>query len=402
MSLIAYKNGRPARKEHAVMGMFNWFKSAKRYPLERAEQFSASVAKTAASPESEQVPAEADVASAGDRSTSEGSPEKRQNESGSLLPNSPTEQITIEAPTSNKDLETKLEPSAVLPDTPELPKQEIRLRLARILEALPLELERPAIRQFTGTDACIALPLAPIQAQLATGRVVIPFSLFLAALPVEIREAFGTGDGRTSVPIPLQEIFRELPPDLINLRQDQVVESPSNEISTPFAEHAREDAARFAVSDQTAAAETAGSESEDTKDTRGSIDFSKLQALLLTDEELDLPKVVTLVSRLPDVKRCLLTTLKGHPLSGDLGEVRLNRAATFLVPQLFTTANHTLSEIDFAPLQTVTLHFGEEQLSSFVHGALCLTILHSPRPLRPGVRETIRSILIELAKNQPD
>jgi hypothetical protein len=38
-----------------------------------------------------------------------------------------------------------------------------------------------------------------------------------------------------------------------------------------------------------------------------------------------------------------------------------------------------------------------QQLSTFVQGKLCLTVLHDNRPFKPGVREKIQAVMSELA-----
>jgi hypothetical protein len=383
-----------------IMGLYNWLRSGKRDASGKQRAPSALSAQVSAIPSASSAP-EAEATSA------VAQPEVEPPPLPGPIGNIRLKEITIAAAAiAAPDPEDE---SSALEQAPEIPK--ISLRVAPILEALPAEIERPALRPFAGTEARIQLPLTMIQSQLASGRVTVRAPDLLASMPEEIRSAFGTVDSNATVPIPLQEIFRELPMDSLRARSDQVIEAKPAAIPTPFAEHAREDEARFATSERApseneslsepvAGKTEQAAEEGDVSDRTAAPDFAKLQALLLTDEDLDVHKVVSLVGELPGVRRSLLTTLQGQAISGDLGAARYTRAATFLIPQLFTTANQTLGEIGFAPLQTMTLHFGNEQLSSFIRGKRCLTILHLPRPLRPGVRETIAQVMAELVREQ--
>ncbi len=278
--------------------------------------------------------------------------------------------------------------------------ETIWVRLAPILESLPVGVERPALHHFGQTDVRIALSKDSIESQLPSGRVAIPLPEFLQGLPADIRDAFGSVDPGATVPIPLQEIFRELPMESIKTRADQVVEVAPEAIVTPFSEHAREDAARFTPTGENQAREVPAT-AQGGNEHAPRADYDVLRTLLVTDEELDISKVVALTSQLPGVQRSLLTTLNGQKIAGDLGESRYTKAAAFLLPHLFTTAARTVGEISFRPIETLTLNFGDEQLSSFVQEHLCLTILHPSRPLRPGVRETIVKVLAELVRLRP-
>ncbi len=337
----------------------------------------------------------------------------KQDARSGLRPPPPAREGPAEPPVPTDPTETAIEPTPTDPsgEMPEDGQKQIRLReistetiwvrLAPILESLPPEVGQAALRQLAQTDVRIALRKDSIESQLSSGRVVIPLPEFLQAIPEDIRDAFGAVNPGTTIPIPLEEIFQELPMESIKTRADQIIEPAPEIIPTPFSEHAREDAARFAA--------TGERQAEETLATKGDVnqhppkpDYEALRILLMTDDELDIPKVIALAGKLPGIDRSLLTTLTGQKIAGDLGESRYAKAATFLLPQLFTTATLSLREISFRPLETLSLNFGDEQLSSFVQEHLCLTVLHPPRPLRPGVRETMVKVLAELVRLVPD
>ena len=60
-----------------------------------------------------------------------------------------------------------------------------------------------------------------------------------------IRDQFASNCELTSVPIPLQEIFQNLPMNALALRDDQIVQETGPEIPTPFGQKAAEDAQRL-------------------------------------------------------------------------------------------------------------------------------------------------------------
>ena len=123
----------------------------------------------------------------------------------------------------------------------------VSLGLAAILRGVPSSLltaEGSAIPE----DVRIALPYALIAPQLSHGRIAIPRPIFLQALPEAHRNLFAVDEAVAEVPIPLQEVFQNLPADALALRADQVTQETGGQYPTPFSEKAEEDAQRFASS----------------------------------------------------------------------------------------------------------------------------------------------------------
>jgi hypothetical protein len=248
----------------------------------------------------------------------------------------------------------------------------------------------------------------------------VPLSIFLEALPETVRAAFGEVDRSTQVPIPLKEIFRHLPSDALPLRSDQEVDELGDPIDTPFTTTAREDAEKFrnpaAVPEKSEKESTqlefndsANSERAEVRldtpqpeipavVTKAEPDFSSLQTLFLTDERLDLPTIINKITALPGLQSALLHTADGRRLNGALGDERFESATLALLPALFRDIRTKLDECECTGLETLTFCWRQDQISVFSDGRLCLSVRHSRRPFKPGVREKLSLIFSRLAE----
>jgi hypothetical protein len=278
-------------------------------------------------------------------------------------------------------------------------EKEISVRLEPVLSDFPPELETPAIRSLIGTEAKIALPLGLIQSQLEHGRVVVPAEIFCRALPSDLRSYFAAIDSAAEIPIPLREIFFQLPPEAIKVRDDQEVDGPEETIPTPFTTHAEEDAKRFSEipANETPPANEAPQPKVEPPRTAVEIDAKRLQALFMTDEPLDLTKTIQKVAELPGLRSCILSTTEGLKLAGGLEDPELEKASSALLPELFQHTRSNLEGLGAGTLETITLYYRSHQLSTFVQGNLCLIVFHDNRPFKPGVREKIQAVISELA-----
>jgi len=298
--------------------------------------------------------------------------------------------------------------------------RSIRIALSPILRHLPPELNHTALHDAAGSNCEIELPLELIQPQLSNGRVTVPLSVFLEALPETVRNALAEVDRSTQVPIPLKEIFRHLPGDALPLRADQEVEELREPIDTPFTTNAREDAERFRnvpgtveVPEKEPAHPEVGDSAKNEKtgapsDTpepeipavaaKTEPDFSRLQTVFLTNEPLDLPSIVGKISALPGLQTALLHTADGRQLTGAIGDEQFERAALTLLPALFGEVKTKLDERECTGLETLTFCWRQEQISIFSDGRLCLSVRHSRRPFKPGVREKLSLIFSRLAE----
>jgi hypothetical protein len=298
--------------------------------------------------------------------------------------------------------------------------QTVRVALSAILRNLPPELNRTAVHNIAAPNTEIELPFDLIRSQLPNGRVTVPISIFLKALPETVRSAFGEVDQSAQVPIPLREIFRHLPSDALPLRSDQEMDEVRDPIDTPFSTTAREDAERFrnaarpvveskADSAQLEFGDSAKTEkSEIPSDTvqpaalpvppKPEPDFSALQSVFLSDERLDLPIIISNISALPGLQAALLHTADGRRLTGAMGDDQFERTALTLFPALFRGVKTQLDEQERTGLETVTLCWRQEQISVLSDGRLCLSVRHTRRPFKPGVREKLSLIFLRLTE----
>ena len=117
----------------------------------------------------------------------------------------------------------------------------------------------------------------------------------------------------------------------------------------------------------------------------------------MTDEILDLPKTIRKVGELPGLRACLLSTADGLKLAGDLDDQSLEQTISTMVPAVFHQARSKFAGTGLGRLETITLCFSQHQISAFIQGKFCLTVLHDGRPFKPGVREKIQAVTSELA-----
>ena len=141
-------------------------------------------------------------------------------------------------------------PAAAVPAAP-VPAQadhrKIELGLAAVLRGVPaamLAVEPSSVPD----DVRVSLPFGLIEPQLSLGRVTVGRDIFVAALPESHRGVFAGDDATSEIPIPLQEVFQNLPSNALTRREDQITEELGNLYPTPFSQKAEEDAQRFATS----------------------------------------------------------------------------------------------------------------------------------------------------------
>ena len=323
---------------------------------------------------------------------------------------------------------------------------EIRLRLKPILSNFPPDLEQPSIRALSESGTEIFLPLEVILSQLDRGRVVVSAAMFYRALPDDVKPHFQSIDPAAEIPIPLQEIFLNLPAEAIKLREDQETDHPEASIQTPFSIHVEEDAKRLTefpeartapgsdptrdsdreeptseISRPAMAIRDSGSNESRAEvgeqdlspppprqlwEISGKLDSERLQAILMTEELLDLPKAIKMIAELPGLRACLLNTTDGLKLAGNLEDPNKEQAISAMVSELFQEAQSKLASMHFGSLETISLYCGRDQLSTFLQGKYCLTVLHDNRPFKPGVREKVQAVMSELVtlggfENQP-
>ena len=306
------------------------------------------------------------------------------------------------------------------------------MKLEPILASLPPEVELFDIPILNDPETEIALPLDLVRTQLKNGRVAISAAAFCAALPEELKPIFEKIE--PEIPIPLREIFRELPSEVIKLREDYELGYSPQSIRTPFTLQAEEDASRRSEKSEFSKGFVGESESRSrtalepeknaTRTSQGApqpaeikahgaktvplpnadlyfpetFESHALQALFMTEEILDLPKTIQKVSELPGIRTCLLTAENGTKLGGKLDDPSQETAVSSALRRLFRRVSSTLGEMQMQSLEGITLYFGRDALSIFLVDALCLTVLHDNGTFRPGVREKILAVVQELRR----
>jgi predicted regulator of Ras-like GTPase activity (Roadblock/LC7/MglB family) len=412
--------------------------------------------------------------------------------------------------------------AAAKPASPALPppdSREIHLRLAAVLRGIPpslLAAEASSIPE----DLEFSLPFRLIEPQLSSGRVSIARHVFVRALPESHREILGNGDEPADIPLPLEEVFRRLPSNVLALRPDQTVQETGEAFPTPFKQKADEDALRFgnlqpapeppaaepswdeaaketvlippleeilgkkepaptepvaeealalpAIPDSPAQAngehpvasvtspaevetpqlalpplllppepieapkpaaivapialapiaepeaappETAPAQEPAPAPTpapepiRISIgEFAPhvesdaaLQAILMSDEDMDAKTVVRLVSKLPGITGCTVMFGDGFRLAGNFPEEGQAEGFSAMAPVFYKRAATFADEVHFGALQALTLYDASGLLSFFMHGDICLSVKHSGRGFLPGVREKLHGVTREMA-----
>jgi hypothetical protein len=293
---------------------------------------------------------------------------------------------------------------------------EIRLNLEPILANLPLEFELPSIPKDLQTE--IALPAHLVNNQLKNGRVSIAVAAFCALLPEHLKHLFEKVDPTAEITIPLREIFPKLPSDAVKLREDYELGYSQEAIQTPFTATSEEDAVRNGDLKATLKADTdvqgipilapnadkieSPAETEPAAAAEltfpDTFDSHVLQALFMTEEELNLTRTVQKISELPGLRSCLLTTTNGTKLAGKWVDPQNETALPLTLPRLSQEVASALAELQFHSLDGVTFYSGQDSLSIFPANRLLLIVLHDNRPFRPGVKEKIVAVLQELEK----
>jgi hypothetical protein len=285
----------------------------------------------------------------------------------------------------------------------EVPKT-VRVALEPIIKSLPPELQ-PSEPNALGNKpgAAIELPLELVKAQLANGRVTVPFSTLLKSLPEEVKSHFPQADTTTEVAIPIKEILQDYPHELLRPRADQEPEEVLPPISTPFTGPAKEDTERFARIPEETEAETVAEKKRDPEERPGAEEksnpepkpapnFSALQSVFLTDEALDLNKVVQKVGELPGINSALFFAADGS-FEGEPEKLGLTQSSVQLLSSLTHEVGQRVETLGFGQIETVTLGWKRELVSVFTRGESGFVVRHEKRPFKPGVREKICLVL---------
>jgi len=124
-------------------------------------------------------------------------------------------------------------------------------------------------------------------------------------------------------------------------------------------------------------------------------DQDALQALFMTDEHLDLPRISRLAAQLPGVHACVIATRDQACTGGQLPDGFDLAALLGLAPRVGEAAGR----MPIGALKHFTLYGDQYSVSFFERNGLSLCAVHRPRSFVPGVREKLVAIADELSRS---
>jgi hypothetical protein len=123
-------------------------------------------------------------------------------------------------------------------------------------------------------------------------------------------------------------------------------------------------------------------------------DHDAVQALFMTEETLDLPKISRLAASLPGVYACVIATRDQACTGGTLPEGFDLAALLGLAPRVGEAAGR----MPIGQLKHFTLYGDRYSVSFFERNGLSLCAVHRPRSFVPGVREKLVALADELSR----
>ena len=126
-----------------------------------------------------------------------------------------------------------------------------------------------------------------------------------------------------------------------------------------------------------------------------------LQALFLTEEKLNIQRVVQLCGELPGIKSCLLThdnmVVSSHNVPDGVDIVSLSGNASAMLGAMRSAS----AGMGLGTIPALTLHSDKGPLTIFHQDNLSLFVFHGDRGFIPGVREKMTAALHGLSQVQP-
>jgi predicted regulator of Ras-like GTPase activity (Roadblock/LC7/MglB family) len=127
-------------------------------------------------------------------------------------------------------------------------------------------------------------------------------------------------------------------------------------------------------------------------------DQEKLQALFLTEEKLNVRRVVELCGELPGIRSCVLTrddaVVASHNVPENFDLVGMSSTAS----KMLSAMQESSSQLGIGALPALTLHTERGPLSIVQNNRLTLLVVHADRGFIPGVREKLTATLGELSR----
>jgi predicted regulator of Ras-like GTPase activity (Roadblock/LC7/MglB family) len=314
--------------------------------------------------------------------------------------------------------------------------EKISLQLRAVLQNMPaFQLKGSA--DAVPVETRVELPLALVESQLASGRIAVPAKVFRAALAQNDRDLVVVDDGESPVLLPLQEVLKNLPSTVLKMRADQEEEEATSAFETPFSIKAAEDAKRFVEATpieekkpETPKAEVAPPEAPAVESNAPKVETETpapaATAEKKTDsevtvenqvEEKGMPKIeekvhantnakslVARAAELAGVAGCSVTFEDGLSLAGNLPDDVQVGGLCAMAPSVLQRINRHTVDTKLGPLKSMTLHCRESQMSFFMKGSVCLTVLHAGGDLAADTHDQLAEMANELSRiySQPE
>ncbi len=368
--------------------------------------------------------------------------------------------LTLVPGVENAETETE---EATAPVAAEVAK--ISLGLRTILQNMPA-FQLTGSFEGVAEDVRIELPLSLVESQLAGGRIAVPVKTFRDALPVDRRELVAEDDAESPVLLPLQEVLKNLPPTVLKMRIDQEEVEVAALFETPFSIKAAEDAKRLAASkpvEEKKEEDPAAAKTDDPPEAKASetdkaagtevktpeppvaekpeakveeeakpetkveekaepkvVEKTEVQAPATAEAEPEKkseakaePKleantnakgIVAQASALPGVGACSVTFEDGLSLAGNLPDDVQVGGLCAMAPSVLQRINRHTVDTKLGPLLSMTLHCRESQMSFYMKGSVCLTVLHSGGDLASETHHKLAGMASDLSRtySQPE
>jgi hypothetical protein len=117
------------------------------------------------------------------------------------------------------------------------------------------------------------------------------------------------------------------------------------------------------------------------------IGLERLQEIFMTEDLLDANQVAKLVGALPKVKGALIMLADGTFMGGELPE-GFHLDSALLAPIIMRTVQEFSRRLTPSESSAFTI-FGDQTVSVFIEGSVCILIAHERRGLLPGMLERI-------------
>jgi predicted regulator of Ras-like GTPase activity (Roadblock/LC7/MglB family) len=283
--------------------------------------------------------------------------------------------------------------------------EQIETGTATITLALKPLLQNVPVFQLNGDPSTVAedvrvqFPLALVEPQLASGRVVIPAKTFHEALPEPQCALFIIDPAETAVALPLAEVLKNLPDGVLKMRDDQENNFAEADFETPFSVKAKEDAERFQP--PAARIPPASSPVGRIRPMADRTDSSRGEP----EEKIDGKQVVARVCQLPGVKACEIMFSDGLSLAGNFPSEAGADGLCAMAPALLQRVDAHMLESRLGPLDTMTLRSAHSAITFFMKGNICLAALHSnAAALAPETQAQVSELAEKLSRTfaQPE